>query len=53
MILFDIIGIDIDENGLNIKPNLINGIENIEIKNLTFRNKLYNIRIIDGNVEQY
>ena len=50
MILFDIIGIDIDENGLNIKPNLINGIENIEIKNLTFRNKLYNIRIIDGNV---
>lgn len=45
MILFDIIGIKIDENGVNIKPNLIDGIETIELKNFTFRNKLYDISI--------
>lgn len=48
MILFDIIGLSIDENGIDIKPNLIDGVETIELKNLTFRNKLYNISI-DGN----
>lgn len=50
MILFDIIGIQIDENGMNIKPNLIDGMETIELKNLTFRNKLYNISINNDKV---
>lgn len=50
MILFDIIGIQIDENGMNIRPNLIDGIEAIELKGLTFRDKLYSISINSDKV---
>lgn len=48
MILFDIIGIEINERGFDIKPNLVAGIETIEVRNFPFRNKLYNISI-DNN----
>lgn len=50
IILFDILGIEIDEDGMRVNPNMIAGIENIEIRNLLFRNRLYNISITDGNV---
>lgn len=45
MILFDIIGINVDENGISVSPNLINGLEYIELKNLPFRGKLLDISI--------
>ena len=45
MILFDIIGIDICGDNLYVNPNLISNIKRIELKNITFRNKLYDIQI--------
>lgn len=45
MILFDIIGIDICGDNLYVNPNLISNIKRIELKNITFRNKLYDIKI--------
>lgn len=51
MILFDILGIDTGSECLSAKPNLISGIESIELKNVIFRNKLYNIKADkNGNV---
>jgi len=45
MLLFDIMGMAVDEKGISFSPNLIDGLEWIELKNLTFRGGLIDISI--------
>lgn len=49
MILFDIIGMKINEEGIKFEPNLISGLEYIELKNLTYRGDIINISIDSNN----
>lgn len=49
MILFDIIGLRINEEGITFEPNLISGLEHIELKNLTYRGNIINITVDSGN----
>ncbi len=51
MILFDVIGLDLSGDKISVNPNLISGIKKLELKNITLRNKLYDICVdADRNV---
>lgn len=50
MILFDVMGMDINESGISFNPNFVNGIEYLKLNNFTFRDKVYDIEIKNDKI---
>ena len=48
MILMDVIGMDFTEKGITFAPNMVAGLENIELENITYRGSNLNVSVNGG-----